>query len=151
MLERRQCAMTAIAATAAALAAPAPAADVGVSLSIGQPGFYGRIDIGHDPRPPVLYAEPVVIHRAPVGVVHRPLYLHVPPGHAKNWGKHCHKYDACAQPVYFVEGRWYDDVYAPRYRAGPAAYRDDRLYDRDDSDDRGRGNGHGRGRGHDRD
>lgn len=138
-------------AMAAAAAAPALAADVGVSVSIGQPGFYGHIDIGNVPRPQVLYAEPVVIQRVPVGVVRQPVYLHVPPGHAKNWSKHCGRYNACAQPVYFVQESWYNDVYVPRYRAGPGAYRDNRGY-RDDGrhgrggDDHGRGRGKGKGR-----
>jgi hypothetical protein len=29
--------------------------------------------------------------------------MHVPPGHAKNWSKHCSRYNACAYPVYFVK------------------------------------------------
>jgi hypothetical protein len=33
-------------AAAATVTAPALAADVGVSVSIGQPGFYGQLDIG---------------------------------------------------------------------------------------------------------
>jgi hypothetical protein len=49
------------AALFAACAAPAFAADVGVSISIGQPGFYGQIDIGNVPQPQVVYAQPVVI------------------------------------------------------------------------------------------
>ncbi|MCO5107331.1 MAG: hypothetical protein M9907_09635 [Burkholderiaceae bacterium] len=126
----------------AALAAPTLAADVGVSVSIGQPGFYGQIDIGNYPRPQVVYAEPVVIQPVPVGVVRQPVYLHVPPGHAKNWRKHCHRYGACARPVYFVQEGWYNEVYVPRYRAGPVVYRED---DRR-GDDRGRGQGHGKGR-----
>jgi hypothetical protein len=44
--------------------------------------------------------------RAPV----QPIYLHVPPGHAKDWRKHCRKYDACGQPVYFVVS----DEYKPK-------------------------------------
>jgi hypothetical protein len=43
---------------AATFTAPALAADVGVSISIGQPGFYGQIDIGDYPQPRVLYAQP---------------------------------------------------------------------------------------------
>ena len=31
------------------------AADVGVSVSIGQPGFYGRIDIGSLPQPRLIF------------------------------------------------------------------------------------------------
>ena len=29
----------------------ATAADVGVSVTVGQPGFYGRIDVGNVPQP----------------------------------------------------------------------------------------------------
>lgn len=110
------------AAALAAAAVPAIAADVGVSISVGQPGFYGRIDIGQFPHPALIYPEPVIIQPAPIGVIRRPIYLHVPPGHAKDWRKHCHKYNACGQPVYFVQDSWYNEVYAPRYREtyGPA-------------------------------
>lgn len=65
------------------------------------PGVYGRIEIGTAPPPPLIYSQPVIIYRNPV-VVQQPLYLHVPPGHAKKWSKHCARYNACGQPVYFV-------------------------------------------------
>jgi len=97
-------------------AAPALAADVGVSVSVGQPGFYGRIDVGNFPQPQLIYPQPVLIQRVPVAVAPQPIYLRVPPGHAKNWRKHCYKYDACSQPVYFVRDDWYNNVYVPRYR-----------------------------------
>ena len=96
--------------------APAFSADVGVSASVGQPGFYGRIDIGNFPQPRLVFPEPVVIRPVPVGVVYEPVYLHVPPGHAKKWRKHCRKYNACGQPVYFVQDSWYNNVYVPEYR-----------------------------------
>lgn len=88
-----------------------------VSVSVGQPGFYGRIDIGHAPPPQLIFPQPVVIR--PVQVVQpvQPVYLRVPPGHAKKWDKHCHKYNACAQPVYFVKDQWYQTVYVPHYQA----------------------------------
>lgn len=105
-----------LAASLAVTLAPALAADVGVSISIGQPGFYGHIDIGGFPQPQLVYPAPVIIQQAPVGVAYPPIYLHVPPGHAKNWGKHCHSYNACGRPVYFVRENWYNDEYAPRYR-----------------------------------
>lgn len=124
------------AAAVAAAAAPALATDVGVSVSVGQPGFYGRIDIGNFPQPQLIYPEPVVIQPVPVGVVRQPIYLHVPPGHAKHWRKHCHKYNACGQPVYFVQESWYNDVYVPSYR--------------DHGDDRGEHHGKGHGKGHGR-
>jgi hypothetical protein len=93
---------------------PAFAADVGVSISIGEPGFYGRLDIGNFPQPRLIYREPILVER--VTVVYPPVYLRVPPGEAKNWRKHCRKYDACGRPVYFVEDSWYNDVYVPHYR-----------------------------------
>jgi len=97
-----------------AFAAPVHATDVGVSISIGQPGFYGRIDIGGYPAPPLFYPEPMIIERGPV--YHPPVYLHVPPGHAKNWRKYCGKYNACGERVYFVQDTWYQDEYVPRYQ-----------------------------------
>ncbi|HVL57353.1 MAG TPA: hypothetical protein VM491_12670 [Burkholderiaceae bacterium] len=95
----------------AAASMPLHAADVGVSVQVGQPGFYGRIDIGSMPPPQVVYPQPVVVVPGPVAVVRQPIYLHVPPGHARNWDKHCAKYHACAQPVYFVDEHWYRTVY----------------------------------------
>lgn len=126
-------------------AAPAFAADVGVSVSIGQPGFYGRIDIGGYPPPRVVYAEPVIIHRPPPHVVYEPVYLRVPPGHARNWGRYCQHYNYCGRPVYFVQDDWYRDEYAPRHR--PPDW-DDRG-DRHERPGHGRGHDHGHGRGRD--
>lgn len=93
----------------------ARAADVGVSITVGEPGFYGRIDIGDFPRPTLVFAEPVII-RPVVGVARAPVYLRVPPGHAKDWAKHCAHYNACGERVYFVQDSWYNDVYVPKYR-----------------------------------
>lgn len=128
------------AALASAAAAPVLAADVGVSISIGQPGFYGQIDIGDFPPPPLIYRQPVVIERAPVS--RPPIYLNVPPGHAKNWRKHCRAYNACGERVYFVQNSWYEREYVPQYqkRKGGGKRHDD---------DRG-GRGDDRGRGHNR-
>jgi len=94
----------------------AMAADVGVTVRVGQPNFYGRIDIGDMPRPQVVYAQPIVVQPAPQGVIAQPIYLRVPPGLAKHWNKHCQRYNACGQPVYFVQETWYNNVYVPRYR-----------------------------------
>ncbi len=136
---------------AATLTVPALATDVGVSVSIGQPGFYGQIDIGDFPQPRVLYAQPMIVERG--GMMNRPpVYLRVPPGHAKNWRKHCHEYRACGERVLFVRDDWYEREYIPRYQ--------ERHYDRgydyqnqgrgDNHGDRGRGNDHGN-KGHGRD
>ena len=75
-----------------------------------RPGVYGRVDISNASPPPVVYVRPVTVVRAPPATSRAPLYLHVPPGHAKNWGKHCRKYNACGQPVYFVMS----DEYKPK-------------------------------------
>lgn len=104
---------TLLAALMLAASAEAYAADIGVSVSIGDPNFYGRIDIGSFPQPRVIYPEPIVI--VPGGP-REPLYLRVPPGHAKDWGKHCKQYGACGRPVYFVDDDWYRREYAPAYR-----------------------------------
>lgn len=124
---------------AAALAAASAPALAGVSIDVAQPGLYGRIDIGSFPQPQLIYPQPVIIQPVPVSTVRQPIYLHVPPGHAKDWRKHCGKYNACGQPVYFVQEGWYNSVYAPRRG------RDD---DDDHGHDHGKGHGNGHGKGH---
>lgn len=128
-----------ICAMALAVASPL-AANAGVSVSVGQPGFYGRIDIGDMPPPPLIYAQPIEVLPAPVGIVQAPVYLRVPPGHAKHWSRHCREYDACDRPVYFVQDRWYEDVYVPRYREhGYRGHGDRDHEDRDHGDRDGDG------------
>lgn len=137
-----------IAVALAAATLPALAADVGVSVSIGDPGFYGRIDIGNYPQPQVIYRQPMIIERVPMD--RPPIYLRVPPGHAKHWSKNCHKYNACNERVYFVQDNWYNREYAPRYREQHRERRDMRRDERRDDrrDDRhgnqGNDKGHGR-------
>src|SRR5262250_1828501 len=100
-----------LAVLAAAAAAPALAADVGVSVTISQPGVYGRVDIGRFPQPQVIVPQPVLI-TPPARVVAvqpvQPVYMWVPYGHRKNWSHHCHEYNACGVPVYFVRHDWYE-------------------------------------------
>jgi hypothetical protein len=134
------------AAVLAAAAIPAFASDVGVSISVGQPGFYGQIDIGGYPPPRVIYREPRIIER--IAVNRPPVYLHVPPGHARNWRKHCHEYNACGERVYFVRDSWYDREYVPRYQKHHGDRRDDRRDEKYDRHDEGHDNGRGNGRGH---
>ena len=126
-----------IAAAVAAVTAttPALAADVGVSVDIGHPGFYGRLDIGGFPQPQVVYRQPKVIER--VSVDRPPVYLRVPPGHAKNWGKHCREYNACGERVFFVHDNWYNREYVPRYQERHGHRRDGRRDEHRD-DDRGK-------------
>ncbi len=152
-------------------------AQISARIDIGQPGFYGRIDAG-DYRPQLIYERPVIIQRRS-NYIAEPVYLRVPPGHRKNWRKHCNRYNACGREVLFVSDDWYSNTYAPRYReqhgqgrhqqrsyAAPrAAHHDDRGYDKHDKrhdkhdkhdkfDKHGGGNGKhggGNGKGHGRD
>ncbi|WP_239189788.1 hypothetical protein [Candidatus Nitrotoga sp. HW29] len=125
------------------ITAPALAANVGVSVNIGQPGFYGRIDIGNYPQPQLIYSAPVMVQPVPMGTAPQPIYLRVPPGHRKNWRKHCQRYGACGQSVYFVRDNWYNNVYVPSYRTHGNYQGEERG---------GYGGGRGSpGRGHDRD
>jgi hypothetical protein len=103
------------AATMVMTASAAFAANVGVSISVGEPGFYGRLDIGDFPQPQLVLPRPVIIHQ-PVGVIYDPIYLRVPATHAADWRQYCRQYGACSHPVYFVQDRWYNEVYVPRYR-----------------------------------
>ena len=112
--------------------------NVGVSVAVSQPGLYGRIDIGNVPQPPaVVYAQPVIIAQPAVVVQRQPIYLHVPPGHEKHWEKHCGAYNACGQPVYFVQENWYQQHYVPAMQER----------ERGERGEHGKGEGHGKGHG----
>jgi hypothetical protein len=131
------------AVAAFAVSTSALAADVGVSVTIAQPGVYGRIDIGRFPQPPVIVAQPVVVAPPPVvvpGPPPQPIYMWVPYGHRKDWARHCARYNACGVPVYFVRHDWYAREVAPHRERGYE------RGDRDDHGDRGHGKGHGKGR-----
>ncbi len=149
--------IAALALASAAYVASAQAGDVGVSISIGQPGFYGQIDIGGYGPPQVVYRQPVLVERR--NWYPAPVYVRAPQYQYGNWRRYCGLYNACARPVYFVRDDWYRNVYAPRYyqkhghgygngHGQPYAYQryghDDHHYDRrDDRDDRDRDHGRG--------
>ena len=124
----------------------AQAQNVSISATItGEivPGVYGHVVLGNRPPPPLVYAQPVVA--VPVVVAQpvpmEPLYLHVPPGHARNWRKHCHEYNACNRPVYFVRSAEYEPGYRPdRRKEHEHAHHDDHG---DREDDRGDRDHHG--------
>ncbi|MBH2016177.1 MAG: hypothetical protein I8H88_06780 [Burkholderiales bacterium] len=137
-----------LAGAAVASAAHASGINVGVSVGVSQPGFYGRVDIG-DQRPVLLYPQPVIIQSSPYGHRQRPIYMRVPPGHSKNWGRYCAQYGACGQPVYFVRDNGRNDRRDDRRDD----HRDHGGWDRHDHDDHGHDHGHGKGhngRGHGR-
>ena len=155
-------------------------AQTNVSVSIGQPGFYGRIDLGDFAPQPVLYApQPVIIRQVPHYVA-EPVYLRVPPGHRMHWARWCGHYNACGRPVLFVRDDWYTRSYVPAYREHfrperVVEYREPRVVERVEyrehdrgrhegwehgrghgdggwrEEGRGHGEGHGHGHGHDRD
>lgn len=100
------------------------------------PGVYGRIEIGNAPPPPVIYAQPLIIQRSPVLVQQVPLYLHVPPGQARKWSKHCARYNACGQPVYFVQVQGDDEYERGNYQK--------KYKDKNKGEDHDRGHGKGR-------
>ena len=90
------------------------AGDLGINVILsGQvsPGVYGQVEIGNAPRPRVVYEQPRVIVVDKRYARYEPIYLHVPPGHAKNWGKHCRTYNACGRSVYFVKSSEYEPEY----------------------------------------
>jgi hypothetical protein len=133
---------------AGAGASHAGGVDVRIMLS-GQvvPGVYGQVNIGNDGPPPVVYARPMVIE--PQYAPPPPIYLHVPPDHARNWRKHCHEYNACNRPVYFVKSQEYDPEYQRHYQD----HKREREIERQRWEERERDQerDHGRGRGHDGD
>lgn len=114
------------------------------------PGVYGRVDIGNGAPPALLFPQPVVITPPAVYLPRAPIYMYVPPGHAKNWAKHCARYAACGQPVYFVKepprrpGNFRHDQGRP---GGPWHDEGRGHWNGNDRDDDRRGRGHGRGHG----
>jgi hypothetical protein len=83
--------------------------------SLGQPGFYGRLELGDDsPRPEIYFSEPRLVEQ--VAEFEDSIYLRVRPGENQEWALHCHVYEACGRYVYFVNDDWYSAVYVPYYR-----------------------------------
>lgn len=122
--------------------APMQAQAVNISIGVGGevlPGVYGSVNIDNGRYPALVYSEPLIVSR-PSRIL-APVYLHVPPGHLKKWGRYCDSYGACSRPVYFVKSRDYYD-FSPRYIEPRYIYRDRVTYvnrggyDRDDYYDR---------------
>jgi hypothetical protein len=95
-----------------------------VTVSVGEPGYYGRVDVSDAAKPTLVSPRPVVVERE--HVVEEPIYVYVPSDQQRDWARYCGKYSACDRPVYFVEERWYNDVYVPRYRSEHAARHEER-------------------------
>ena len=95
---------------AAALAAttfPALANDVGVSISIGQPGSYGRIDLGGYPQPRVMFRA----------AMNRPqIYMHVPPALPKT-GASTAVLTSPVENGSIFQNNWYERNFVSHYQA----------------------------------
>jgi hypothetical protein len=125
--------LLAAAAAGSAFAQPS----VGVSIGINQPGVYGRINIGDIPRPALVLPQPVVIAPPRVVVERQPIYLYVPPAHQQDWRRYCGRYNACGQPVYFVQENWVRERYEHEHPGWDRGRH--KGWDKRDRDDRGRG------------
>jgi hypothetical protein len=113
-----------------------PSVSVTISGEVA-PGVYGEVQVGNAPPPPVVYTQPVIIAPMPNHDEGRPVYLHVPPGHARNWARHCREYNACNRSVYFVKSAEYE----PGYRGHKDRMRRDEGRRDDRRDEGGREEG----------
>ena len=133
-----------VAVVAAALACAQPVLAQNVSIRVNQPGVYGRVDIGQQPPPQTAWVQPqpVMVRQGQYGAAQRqPIYLYVPPAHYNNWARYCGRYNACAQPVVFVQDRWVRERHAEyRQNRGGRGDRDhDGVRNRNDRDRDGDG------------
>ena len=139
----RQWFMVSMAAVTLAGANVGRAGDLGINVILsGQvaPGVYGQVQFGNAAPPPVVYAQPMLI--VPQDAPPPPVYLHVPPGHAKNWRRYCREYNACNRPVYFVRSAEYEPDYERR------RYDDEHRHERDDEHRHERDGEHDHGHDH---
>jgi hypothetical protein len=127
---------------ASAFGSAAAQTSVGVSIGINQPGVYGRINIGDAPPPALVLPQPVIIAPPRVVVQRRPIYLYVPPAHQRDWRRYCGRYEACGQPVYFVQETWVRERYEHEHPGWDRGRH--RGWDKHEKHDK-------HGRGHDRD
>ena len=133
-----------IALALAAVAGGAAQAQPSVSINVQQPGVYGRINIGGLPPPALVLPQPVLIAPPRVVLQREPIYLYVPTVHQQNWRRYCGRYNACGQPVYFVQDRWVRERYEEHHPGWDRGRH--RGWDR--HDDRGHGHDRDRDRDH---
>ena len=109
----RNALITAVLCSSAAL----PALAANVSISVHQPGVYGRITLGGPvPKADWVAPQPVVVLPPQVVVEREPIYLYVPTAHSTNWPRYCGHYSACSQPVVFVRDSWVRERHTAYYR-----------------------------------
>jgi hypothetical protein len=106
-------------------------AEVSAPVTLGEPEFYGRLELDEGYyRPRVVHDRPVVLDRRFQNMA--PIYVRAPRDQYRDWRRHCAKYDACERPVYFVRDEWYTQIYAPRYRQLHARNFEGRRYPDDE-------------------
>jgi len=117
------CKMAVAAFVVATIAPVAEAADKDAIVTINgpvTPGIYGRVAMASTAtaaattvKPPLVYSQAMLVDAPSATGAVEPVYLHVPPDHAKNWKKYCAKYDACNKPVFFIKSAEYEPGYQP--------------------------------------
>ena len=106
-LSKRFKCQLAIGAAVLCAAAAQSAMAANVSISVVQPGVYGRINIGEPiEQGSWINQQPIVYRQSAYTAARQPIYLYVPAAHSNNWGRYCGRYNACAQPVVFVQDGW---------------------------------------------
>ena len=111
-------------------------AQVDFGIQLGQPNYYGGLNIQGFPNPQFYNCSPALIQ--PLSPEYdQPVYLRVPLYQRQSWGSYCSRYNACQQNVYFVRDNWYRSIYAPRYR---------NMNNGRNRYNHGNGNGNGNGR-----
>jgi hypothetical protein len=110
-----QRALIGVAALGSAITLPVQAANV--SINVHQPGVYGRITLGGPVPSRAWVAQQPIVAAPPTVVLQRePIYLYVPTAHSNNWPRYCGRYNACTQPVIFVQDTWVRERHAAHYR-----------------------------------
>lgn len=88
-----------------------------VSISVHQPGVWGRVTLGGPvPQRAWIAPQPLIVNPPSVIVARAPIYLYVPTAHSANWARHCARYEACSQPVIFVQDGWVRERHAAYYK-----------------------------------
>jgi hypothetical protein len=120
----------AIGIAALSLCAAQLAVAANITIGINQPGVYGRVNLGEPiPQQAWVYQEPMVIAPMQYGMQRQPIYMYVPVAHSGNWGRYCNYYNACAQPVIFVQDRWVRDRHSQYVQQHPYQRGRDRDHD----------------------
>ena len=141
----RQWFMVSMVAVGLAGAGVGRAGDLGIHIILSgevAPGVYGQVQIGNASPPPLVYVQPMLIE--PQDAALPPVYLHVPPGHSKNWRRYCRQYNACNRPVYFVRSAEYEPDYEQRHHGHDRNEREHHGDERHGDEDHGHGHDHDR-------